>query len=125
MAWGLTFLIDLPIAAAAGCIGIIVLMRLVAWRFKMRPAGLRGNTRSGVYHLTGCEWIQKVNRCSLARFFSPDDAELDGFRPCSFCRPWQSSECQKAEFKSGWVMAAILACACSRRTTTVGGTERR
>ena len=46
-----------------------------------------GNTALSIYHLTNCEWVNRILSKNRITFTSSSEASLAGYKPCRVCSP--------------------------------------
>ena len=46
-----------------------------------------GSSKSDKYHLTSCQWAQKISPGNLVVFKNKTEAAAKGYVPCKVCKP--------------------------------------
>ena len=46
-----------------------------------------GSSKSDKYHLTSCQWAQKISPSNLVVFKNKTEAAAKGYVPCKVCKP--------------------------------------
>lgn len=50
-------------------------------------AELWGSSKSGIYHLASCRYVEKIRKEYRIKFPDAAAARTAGYRPCETCRP--------------------------------------
>ena len=50
-------------------------------------AELWGSSKSGIYHLASCRYVEKIRKEFRIKFPDSVAAKTAGYRPCETCRP--------------------------------------